>query len=57
MKRKTRKMLRQAFKISGASRVLGIYTVFFVLAAVLLRFAEPGIRSFGDAPCMLNEYV
>lgn len=57
MKRKTRKMLRQAFKISGASRVLGIYTVFFVLAAVLLRFAEPDISSFGDAPCMLNEYV
>ena len=49
MKRKTRKLLRQAFKISGATRVLGVYAVFFVLAAVLLRFAEPGITSLSDS--------
>lgn len=49
MKRKTRKLLRQAIKISGADKVLYIYILYFVFTAILLRFVEPGIRSMGDS--------
>ena len=43
MNRKTHKLLRQSFRVSGATRIFSLYAVFFFLAAVLFRVFEPGI--------------
>ncbi len=43
MHKKTRKLLRQSFRISGATRIFAIYAVFFIIIAVLLYVIEPGI--------------
>ncbi len=48
MKRKTRKLLRQSLKISGAYKTFSIYAVFFIIVAVLLRVIEPGISTVGE---------
>ena len=49
MKKKTFRLLRQSFKITGASRFFGSYLFAFILTAVLLFVIDPGITSLQDA--------
>ena len=48
MSRKTRKLLRQSFRISGAARIISIYGAFFIIIAILLYVIEPGISTIGE---------
>ncbi len=49
MRRRTRKLLRETFRISGADKVLGSYCVFFVCIALAIWAVEPAIVSLQDA--------
>ena len=48
-KRKKWRMFRQAFRIAGADVILEAYLFYFVLAAFLIRFAEPSITNILDS--------
>lgn len=48
-KRKNARLLRQAFRIAGADKVFYIYFAIFLLSAVFIWLADPGIDRFGDS--------
>ena len=48
MSRKTHKLLRQSFRISGATKILSCYAVLFFIVSVLLYVIEPGISTIGE---------
>ena len=48
-KRKKWRMFRQAFRIAGADLILEAYLFYFLLAAFLIRFAEPSITNIFDS--------
>lgn len=43
------RLLHQLFRTTGMTKVIGVYLVYFVIAAVLLRFIEPGMSSMTDS--------
>ena len=48
MNRHTRKLLGQAFRISGATKIFCAYGVFFFVVAVLIRLIDPDISTIGE---------
>ncbi len=48
-KRKTLRMLRTAFRIAGADKIIFGYIAWFFLAAVPIWIWEPNINSYGDS--------
>ena len=49
MRRKNRRLLRQAFKIAGADKILVSYLIFYIIATFLIWFTEPDIKSVYDS--------
>ena len=48
-KRRTLRMLRNAFKTAGASKIISGYIVWFFLAAIPIWIWEPEIKSYPDS--------
>lgn len=46
-KRKKTRMLREAFRLAGADKIIYVYLVYFLIAALILYRIEPEISSFG----------
>lgn len=49
IKRKNRRMLRQAFRVAGANKIIAVYFGWFLIAAAILRFVEPSLYRFTDS--------
>lgn len=50
MKRHERiRLLKQVFKAVKADKIIAVYLMYFLLAAVLIWILEPGISGFGDS--------
>ena len=47
--RKSRKLLRRLFKITGADKIFCSYLVFFILVAIVIVLVEPDINRLGDS--------
>ena len=48
-RKKKSRMLRQAFRIANADKVLWAYFFYFVAVAVVIRQIEPDITTFGES--------
>lgn len=42
-------MLIKSFKIAGADKIIGIYFIWFFIAAVPVWIFEPGIKNYADS--------
>ena len=47
--RQRRRMLINAFKLAGADKIIGIYILWFFIAAIPIMIFEPGIDTYGDS--------
>lgn len=47
--RKSRKLLRRLFKITGADKIFCSYLVSFILVAIVIVLVEPDINRLGDS--------
>ena len=48
-RRKVWRLLFMSFRMAGVDKFFYSFVVFFVVIAVVLRFAEPSITTFGDS--------
>ena len=47
--RKSRKILRRVFKITGADKIFVSYFIFFIISAIIIWIFEPNINSLIDS--------
>ncbi len=48
-KKQKRRMLINAFRSTGAAKVIAVYFLWFFIAAVVIWILEPDINSYGDS--------
>ena len=49
MKQKRRRLLKQAFNTTGATRIFIIFLIFFLLSALIIMLVEPTIHTYFDS--------
>ncbi|MBQ9515281.1 MAG: two pore domain potassium channel family protein [Ruminococcus sp.] len=49
MKQKRRRLLKQAFNTTGATKIFLIFLIFFLLSALIIMLVEPTIHTYFDS--------